>query len=130
MGYVRCTISAWDENHVYAHSSQGELSLSGEAVAAVRPLLWKGMEMNVFLEERGAKGEEREELVPELVVVEPDFLMDVTAVTGCFARPDTHPLAYTLKRLEPRANSQAILLGNFAGAALDDIIFERREERE
>jgi len=129
MGYVRCTVSAWDENHVYAHSSQGELSLSGEAVAAVRPLLWKGMEMNVFLEERGAKGEEREELVPELVVVEPDFLMDVTAVAGCFARPDTHPLAYTLKRLEPRANSQAILLGNFAGAALDDIIFERREER-
>jgi len=83
--------------------------LSGEAVAAVRPLLWKGMQLNLVNDS-------------QIVVVEPDFLMDVTSIAACFAQPGMHPLSYTLKRLEPRANSQAILLGNFAGAALDDII--------
>lgn len=85
------------------------MRLSGEAVAAVRPLLWKGMQLNLVNDS-------------QIVVVEPDFLMDVTSIAACFAQPGMHPLSYTLKRLEPRANSQAILLGNFAGAALDDII--------
>ena len=121
MGYVRCAVSSWDDDFVYAQTSKGSLRLSGEAVAAVRPLLWKGMQLNVF-EERVTRNESLNTLHPQLVVVEPDFLMDVTAVAGCFARPGMHPLSYTLNRLKPRANSQAILLGNFAGAALDDII--------
>ena len=126
MGYVRCAVSSWDDDFVYAQTSKGSLRLSGEAVAAVRPLLWKGMQMNIFYREKREeeRGETREkgEVHPQLIVVEPDFLMDVTAVAGCFARPGMHPLSYTLNRLKPRANSQAILLGNFAGAALDDII--------
>lgn len=121
MGYVRCAVSSWDDDFVYAQTSKGSLRLSGEAVAAVRPLLWKGMQLNVF-EERVTRNESLNTLHPQLVVVEPDFLMDVTAVAGCFAKPGMHPLSYTLNRLKPRANSQAILLGNFAGAALDDII--------
>ena len=117
MGCVRCSVSSWDDNYVYAQSSQGALRLSGKAVAAVRPLLWKSMQLNIFVEDSTFST-----LQPQLVVVEPDFLMDVTAVAACFAQPGMHPLSYTLNRLKPRANSQAILLGNFAGAALDDII--------
>ena len=130
MGYVRCVVSSWDDDFVYAQTSEASLRLSGEAVAAVRPLLWKGMQLNVF-EERVTESRELNTLHPRLVVVEPDFLMDVTAVAGCFAQPGMHPLSYTLNRLKPRPNSQAILLGNFAGAALDDIIahYSRCEDR-
>lgn len=117
MGCVRCSVSSWDDNYVYAQSSRGALRLSGEAVAAVRPLLWKSMQLNIFVEDSTLST-----LHPQLVVVEPDFLMDVTSVAACFAQPGMHPLSYTLNRLKPKANSQAILLGNFAGAALDDII--------
>ena len=108
----RCTVSRWDDAYVYGETAGGSVRLSGDAVTAVRPLLREGMQLNLI-------GDSSE---PQLVVVEPDFLMDVTAIAGCFAQPGMHPLSYTLKRLEPRANSQAILLGNFAGAALDDII--------
>ena len=108
----RCTVSRWDDAYVYGETAVGSVRLSGDAVTAVRPLLREGMQLNLI-------GDSSE---PQLVVVEPDFLMDVTAIAGCFAQPGMHPLSYTLKRLEPRANSQAILLGNFAGAALDDII--------
>ena len=141
----RCRVSRWDETFVYGETDEGSVRLSGEAVAAARPLLRTGMLINI-IERREERGERREnsvsadycqaepkdacvELQPALVVVEPDFLMDVTAVASCFARPGMHPLSYTLKRLEPRANSQAILLGNFAGAALDDIIEERGRRR-
>ena len=117
---VRCTVSRWDDAYVYGETAVGSVRLSGDSVTAVRPLLREGMQLNLI-------GDSSE---PQLVVVEPDFLMDVTAIAGCFAQPGMHPLSYTLKRLEPRPNSQAILLGNFAGAALDDIIgvVSRNEE--
>lgn len=114
----RCTVSRWDDAYVYGETAGGSVRLSGDAVTAVRPLLREGMQLNLI-------GDSSE---PQLVVVEPDFLMDVTAIAGCFAQPGMHPLSYTLKRLEPRANSQAILLGNFAGAALDDIISKGGEK--
>ena len=116
-GVVRCVVSSWDEQTVVARTSTAVVRLRGEAIDGVRPLLWQGMQMNL-LDCR----QEGDVLTPQIVVVEPDFLMDVTSVAACFSKPDTHPLSYTIGRLKPRPNSQAILLGNFAGAALDDMI--------
>ena len=56
------------------------------------------------------------------VIVEPDFLIDISSLAACFTPYGHSPLVYTLNRLKPQANSQAILIGNFAGSALDDII--------
>ena len=56
------------------------------------------------------------------VIVEPDFLIDISSLAACFTPYGHSPLVYTINRLKPQANSQAILVGNFAGSALDDII--------
>ncbi len=56
------------------------------------------------------------------VIVEPDFLIDISSLAACFTPYGHSPLVYTINRLKPQANSQAILIGNFAGSALDDII--------
>ncbi len=56
------------------------------------------------------------------VVVEPDFLIDISSLAACFTPYGHSPLVYTVNRLRKQANSQAILIGNFAGSALDDII--------
>ena len=56
------------------------------------------------------------------IIVSPDFLLDISSLAACFTQYGHSPLAYTLNRMRPMANSQAILLGNFAGSALDDII--------
>ena len=56
------------------------------------------------------------------VIVEPDFLIDISSLAACFTPYGHSPLTYTVNRLKPQANSQAILIGNFAGSALDDII--------
>ncbi len=57
-----------------------------------------------------------------MIVVEPDFLIDISSLAACFTAYGHSPLAYTINRMKPAANSQAILIGNFAGSALDDII--------
>ncbi len=61
-------------------------------------------------------------LTPRLIVVEPDFLVDISAVAACFTNYGHHPLLYTVNRLRPRGNSQSMLLGNFADTVLDHIV--------
>ena len=61
-------------------------------------------------------------ITPGLIVVEPDFLIDISSLAACFTAYGHHPLLYTVNRLKPKPNTQATLLGNFAGAALDDVI--------
>lgn len=85
----------------------------------INNLLQPGMTVNVAPAETATPGEP---VVADIIIVEPDFLMETSLVAACFARPDNHPLAFTVRRMQPRALSQAILLGNFAGIALDDII--------
>ena len=59
-----------------------------------------------------------------LEVVEPDVLVDISAIAACFQDYGHHPLSYLVNRLKPSANTQPILLGNFAGTALDQIIHD------
>ncbi len=59
-----------------------------------------------------------------LKVVEPDVLVDISSIAACFQDYGHHPLAYLINRLKPTVNTQPILLGNFAGTALDQIIHE------
>ena len=59
-----------------------------------------------------------------LRVVEPDVLVDISSIAACFQDYGHHPLSYLINRLKPTVNTQPILLGNFAGTALDQIIHE------
>ena len=63
-----------------------------------------------------------------LEVVEPDILVDISAIAACFQDYGHHPLSYLINRLKPTANTQPILLGNFAGTALDRIIHDADAE--
>lgn len=65
---------------------------------------------------------EEEWIEPTLIIVEPDFLVDISTIAACFTAYGHHPLLYFLNQMKPKANTQAILLGNLAGMALDDLI--------
>ncbi|MGI6232236.1 MAG: DEAD/DEAH box helicase [Prevotella sp.] len=80
-------------------------------------LLKPDMQVNLLDLKTGDDG-----MTEATVVVEPDFLIDISLLARCFTSYGHHPLAYTVNRMMPVANSQAILIGNFAGNALDDII--------
>ena len=121
--YVRCIVGDFDDRYIKADTSDGPIVVdyantdSGRDFSYLRKLLRAGMQLNLL--DSSIDGGV---VVPGQVIVEPDFLVDISSLAACFTSYGHHPLLYTLNRLKERANTQAILLGNFAGTALDDII--------
>ena len=67
-------------------------------------------------------------ILPGFIIVEPDYLIDISSIARCFTDYGHHPLAYIANQLQPSANSQAILLGNFSDALLDAFMRADRDE--
>ena len=118
--YLRCVVTRFDNSVIHVYADVGGLSttfaVDYTAHAYLQPLLRSGMQLNLI----DCRGEDT--LEPDIIVVEPDYLVDISQIARCFTDYGHHPLAYLVNRLSAVANSQAILLGNFAGRALDDII--------
>ena len=92
-------------------------------------ILHEGMQVNLLDCELAApvsspQWEGIPSLVPRLVVVEPDFLFDISSLAACFEEYGHHHLLYQLRRLATRTTSKHILMGNLAGRLLDDIIHQ------
>lgn len=115
---LRCIVTGWDGNHIYGSTATGPISVEiSEDEAALNSLLAIDMQLNLL--DCTVDGNT---VIPGLIVVEPDFLVDISSIAACFQDYGHHPVSYLFNRLKPRANSQQILLGNFAGSALDDLI--------
>ncbi len=119
--YVRCIVQRWTDDRISVSTERDAgaevLSVDYGDFSYLRTLLTEGMQLNL-LDCSLSDGV----LKPALVVVEPDFLVDISSVAACFQEYGHHPLLYTVNRMKPRANTQPILLGNFAGAALDEAV--------
>lgn len=59
---------------------------------------------------------------PKGLVVEPDYLIDVSAVAECFKAQSTEPLYNLVKKFLPYETTPAILLGNVANHFLDRLL--------
>ena len=126
--YIRCVVRAWDEQTIQVavinQDSSEELLMvdymnTAEYVdfSYLRSLLREGMQLNLL-----DCTVTRKKVVPRLIVVEPDYLVDISSIANCFESYGHHPLLFTVKRMGERPNNKHIVLGNFAGSALDDII--------
>jgi hypothetical protein len=58
----------------------------------------------------------------EIIIYEPDYLVDVSNIAGCFESYTTSATVSLLKRISPVPKGDAINLGNFAGQMLDEEI--------
>lgn len=124
--YIRCIVKAFDEQQLTASidqdSTNKEITIHlKEEQSYLQDILREGMQINLIdvtspLEEYGGNSE------VSIIVIEPDFLIDISNIARCFTDYGHNPLAYTVNSMSSAANSQAILIGNFAGSALDDII--------
>ena len=61
-------------------------------------------------------------IFPELIIVEPDYLVDISTVAKCFESYAESHIVHLLAKIQPFANNQPILLGNFASQLLDEEI--------
>ena len=60
-----------------------------------------------------------------MVILEPDYLIDVSALTACIKPYGSSPLNYLLTRFAPSLPNKYILLGNMANQFMDDCINEK-----
>ncbi|MGP1493708.1 MAG: DNA helicase, partial [Prevotella fusca] len=126
--YIRCIVRKWNDSIIQVavtnQDSSEELLMvdymnTPEYIdfSYLRSLLREGMQLNLL-----DCTVNRKKVVPRLIVVEPDYLIDISTIANCFESYGHHPLLFTVNRLTPRSTNKHIVLGNFAGSALDDII--------
>lgn len=62
-------------------------------------------------------------LKPEGIVIDPDFLIDVTAVSECFSNGEINTLGYITRKMMRVNSSLPLLLGNIANMFLDELVY-------
>jgi hypothetical protein len=63
-----------------------------------------------------------------LIVLEPDFLIDVSALADCFTRDAYHPEYFIANRLIKEATSDKMLLGTVVNSILDEMVLHPDKE--
>ena len=95
-----------------------------EEFAETCKLLWCHAQVNlldVAIDNEGV-------LTPSFIVLEPDYLIDISSLAECFRDYGHHPANYYLSRLQPIENARPLLLGNIANLFLDEWIHAQDEE--
>jgi DNA replication ATP-dependent helicase Dna2 len=64
---------------------------------------------------------------PQAIVVEPDHLIDVTAIAECFNDRNAIPEGFLLRKYLPFQASSSLLLGHIANFFLDELLNEPRQ---
>lgn len=67
---------------------------------------------------------------PELIIYQPDYLIDVSAIAECFQPFGATAYYYLLRKFESRDSTKHILLGNFASQMLDEELWSRAQQTE
>lgn len=94
-----------------------------EEFAATCRLLWRHAQVNlldVAVDETGI-------LTPSFIILEPDYLIDISSLAECFKEYGHHPANYILARLQIPDNTRPLLLGNIANLFLDEWIHAEEE---
>lgn len=85
--------------------------------------LWQGAQLNLLdvnVDESGV-------LTPSFLILEPDYLIDISTLAECFKDYGHHPANYLLMRFQPVGNTRPLLLGNIVNLFLDEWIHAQDE---
>lgn len=138
---IRITVHRWDEHFIYGkdHTHPTEQLLKVEyadetdrTFADLKEQLYEGAQLNLLsVKTIKAEGAYPYVLKPEMLVLDPDFLIDITALCACIRPYGYSAYTHLLNKFAPPARSAAIQLGNAANQFLDDCVNENRDlERE
>ncbi|MDR0895087.1 MAG: AAA family ATPase [Prevotellaceae bacterium] len=87
-----------------------------DAFTASCRMLWRDAALNLLNVTTDAAGT----LLPAFIIIEPDYLIDISSLAECFKEYGHHPANYLLSRLQIAAHTRQILLGNIANLFLDE----------
>lgn len=125
---LRLVVDHWDDHLIYGFSEQvsDEQLLKVDYTtyppfAGLSEQLVVGAQLNLL----SVTLQEDNIWYPELIVFEPDYLLDISALSECLQTYGNHPLNYLVSKFRPRETSHHILLGNAANQFLDDCVNEQ-----
>ena len=81
--------------------------------------LWEHAHLNLI----ALKAEKNGTFTPKFIVLEPDYLIDASAIAECFQDYLVSPYHYFRNRFEEKENRSYLLLGNVANFFLDELVF-------
>ena len=137
---IRCVVNEWDATYLYVtradngenvkvdYVSSKEFNLTryssrrlNESWSYIGLIIEKGEILNL-VKPRIENGI----LYPELIIVEPDYLVNVTTIANCFEEYGDSYKMNLIKKIEPMVSTSSILLGNFAGQLLDETSYKKK----
>ncbi|MBQ7820140.1 MAG: AAA family ATPase [Bacteroidales bacterium] len=129
--YIRVVVNNWDSNYIYCtdeNSPDNEIKIYYGAGCGIykydftyiSSLLFKNAQLNII------KPTYNDDIIiPELIIFEPDYLVDISSVASCFESYAEDAILYLINKIKPNISTSAILLGNLAGQFLDEVVHSR-----
>jgi DNA replication ATP-dependent helicase Dna2 len=130
--YIRVYVNRWDNQFIYGTTSD----INGEYIVIdymsntnfgdwsyLNTILTNNTQLNIVFSkiENGI-------YYPELIIFEPDYLIDISSIANCFTQYGNTAYNYLLRKVMPNPNSSSILLGNLASQFLDELINDDSNE--
>lgn len=130
---LRVSVLRWNEQYIWATEeengselqiSYGEenkfLNRNGESAwGYLNQILWEGAVLNLVHIRMSEVGDI---CLPELIILEPDYLINITTIAGCFETYAESPFVNLINKVKPSPNTRAIHLGNLSGQLLDNTV--------
>jgi len=101
-----------------------EVTVRCDALSSPVDHFWEGAQLNLIdftVDKNGS-------LLPKLIVLEPDYLIDASAIAECFHDYCVTPMHYFRNKFETPENRSYLLLGNLANFFLDELIFAQQPD--
>lgn len=150
---LRVIVDSWDDRYIYAHSDEEKVVVCYDLLnemevsrlqsgdwTYVRQLLSEGLTINLvrprartfnYSRDLPAGGQNLDGdgaakvLYPELIIVSPDYLVDISTVASCFESYDESPYVSLINKFSEMDTSVPILLGNLASQLLDESVHSK-----
>ncbi|MDR1415653.1 MAG: AAA family ATPase [Odoribacteraceae bacterium] len=128
---LRVTLESLDDSRARCRDDNGTPVTFRHGVAGVNAefndtvaALWPGCRLHLLEIETEKEGE----LLPGLIVLEPDYLLDISSLAECRKEYGTSHLHYFQGRVRARESTAPLLMGHVANLFFDAIINETRGE--
>ena len=133
---LRVVVERWDDEYIWATEEENNntmqisygnhnhiLTLEGKSDwSYLKTTLWEGARLNLV---RIRMDEHGEICLPELIILEPDYLINITTISSCFESYAESPFVNLVNKIKPNPNTLPIHLGNLSGQFLDDVVHDR-----
>lgn len=134
---VRASVERWDEEYIWATEEENgttlqicyseenkQLTRDGKGSwAYLSSILWEGAVINLV---RIRMSEDGNICLPELIILEPDYLINITTIASCFETYAESPFVNLINKIKPSPNTIHIHLGNLSGQLLDNTVHGKK----